>query len=71
MLDRPVDQLPVVSDYRWNILASGSAPLAALLWWLALMVVGLATAPLAFVVLGRLRDRGWALTKALGLLVVG
>ena len=71
MLGRPVDQLPVVSDYRWNVLASGSAPLAALLWWLALTVIGLAAAPLAFVVLGRLRDRGWALTKALGLLVVG
>jgi len=71
MLDRPVDQLPVVNDFRWNPLASDHAWLGALVWWLVLALVGLAAAPLAFLVFGRLRDRGWALSRAFGLLVVG
>jgi YYY domain-containing protein len=71
MLDGPVDRLPVVDDFRWNTLASQHAWLAALVWWLALMIVGLAVAPLAYVVFGRLRDRGWALSRSLGLLLVG
>src|SRR5512146_97435 len=41
------------------------------LWWLAAELVGLAALPLAAVLFANLPDRGWALSKPLGLLVVG
>ena len=44
--------------------------LAALRWWLVLMVLGTAVTPLAFVIFRRLPDRGYAFTKMLGLLLV-
>ncbi len=40
-------------------------------WWLAVEVIGLAALPLTFVFLGRLPDRGYALSKTLGLLISG
>jgi YYY domain-containing protein len=43
----------------------------AFTWWLAIELVGLACAPLAATILRNLPDRGWSLTKPLGLLLVG
>src|SRR5215475_13571762 len=40
-------------------------------WWLAVELVGLVSLPLAATVFARLPDRGWALTKPLGILVLG
>jgi YYY domain-containing protein len=42
-----------------------------LIWWLTLEVLGVAAWPVAWTVMGRLPDRGWAFSKALGLLLVG
>jgi len=42
-----------------------------LVWWLTLEVLGLAAWPVAGTVMRRLPDRGWAFSKALGLLLVG
>ena len=43
----------------------------ALYWFLALELFSLAAFPLAYRVFSRLPDRGWALSKPLGLLLVG
>jgi uncharacterized protein DUF2298 len=43
----------------------------AFVWWLTLEVLGVAAWPVAWTVMGRLPDRGWAFSKALGLLLVG
>ncbi|UCC61991.1 MAG: hypothetical protein JSV36_14540 [Anaerolineae bacterium] len=40
-------------------------------WWLALQLIGLAALPLAFRLLGRLPDRGYAFARPLGLLLTG
>ena len=71
MLGENVDQLPIVNDFRWNRLASEHAWLAVLTWWLVLTIIGLVAAPTAFMVFSRLRDRGWALSKTFGLLIIG
>ena len=42
-----------------------------LTWWLALQGIGLIAFPLSFLFLGKLTDRGYALAKVLGLLLVG
>ncbi|MBA3823622.1 MAG: hypothetical protein H0X24_06915 [Ktedonobacterales bacterium] len=44
--------------------------LALPLWWLAVELLGLLAFPLAFVALPGLRDRGWGLAKALGVLLL-
>ncbi|MDQ2807400.1 MAG: DUF2298 domain-containing protein, partial [Chloroflexota bacterium] len=43
----------------------------AVVWWLTLEVLGLVAWPLAWIAMQRLPDRGWAFSKALGLLLVG
>ncbi|MFQ6013922.1 MAG: DUF2298 domain-containing protein [Anaerolineae bacterium] len=69
LLDKPVDQLPVVADRGWNPVAKAH-PLAAILtWWLVIEVLGLLALPLAFMVFCRLSDRGYILSKTLGLLI--
>ena len=47
---------------------SWQTTLALPLWWLTLEVLGLLAFPLAFVALPGLKDRGWGLAKALGVL---
>lgn len=42
-----------------------------LVWWLMMQVVGLAALPLCLTLFRRLPDRGYALSKAFGLLLVG
>lgn len=71
LLDRPPAKLPVIEDFRWNSLASHSVPLAVLVWWLAITIVGLAAWPIAFVLFRNLRDRGYLFSRSLGWLLVG
>src|SRR5215469_12040325 len=40
-------------------------------WWMAVEVLGLVTLPLASVLFSNLPDRGWALSKPLGLIALG
>ena len=70
LLDRPVDELPVVADFGWNSLASRSTPLAVLVWWLAVTLIGALAWPLTFVVFRNLADRGHVLARSLGLIVL-
>jgi len=44
--------------------------LPVLVWWLAIQIITLVTLPIGYVVFGNLRDRGYAVTKTLGLLLV-
>ncbi len=43
----------------------------ALLWFVVVQVIALSCVPLAFIVFRPLADRGWLMSKALGLLIVG
>ena len=70
LLDRPVDELPVVDDFRWNKVASRNHLLAVVVWWGAIELLGWVAWPLAFTVFPNLRDRGYVLAKSLGLLFV-
>jgi YYY domain-containing protein len=71
LLDRPVDELPVVDDYHWNSLANRSAPAAIIVWWLAVQLIGWLAWPLAQRIFRRLPTRGYLLSKSLGWLLVG
>lgn len=71
LLDRPVGELPVVDDFGWNEWASGSTVGATLLWWLVVGILGWLAWPIAFVLFRGLRDRGYLLSRAVGLIVVG
>ncbi|MDH4208026.1 MAG: DUF2298 domain-containing protein, partial [Anaerolineae bacterium] len=70
LLDRPVDQLPVIDERGWNPVANAHPLLSAISWWLVLQILGLLALPLTTVVFHRLADRGYVLSKTLGLLVV-
>jgi len=70
LLDQPVEQLPVVQDFRWNRLASENALLAILTWWLAVQVLGFLAWPLTYVAFNHFRDRGYVFSKAVGWLFV-
>ncbi len=70
MLDRPVDQLPIVNDFHWNPLANGSSTAAVLVWWLAVLLLGVLAWPLTCGLFHHLPDRGYGLSKSLGLLLV-
>ncbi len=71
LLERPVDQLPEVDDFRWNSLANNSTVGAILVWWLAVTLIGIVTWPLTFLLFHKLPDRGYGLSRSLGLLLVG
>ena len=43
----------------------------AIVWWVMLEVLGLAALPLAWTVLRRLPDRGYAFAKSLGVVLLG
>lgn len=70
LLEQPVDALPVVNDFRWNKLANNSTVVAILFWWLVVMGLGLLVWPLTFHLCHQLPDRGYPLSKSLGLLLV-
>ncbi|MFQ5576406.1 MAG: DUF2298 domain-containing protein, partial [Anaerolineae bacterium] len=60
----------VVNDWQWNEAVARHSTLAALVWWLAIEVIGLAAFPVAFLLLRRLSGGGWLMSKSLGLLLV-
>ncbi|MCB0166029.1 MAG: glycosyltransferase family 39 protein [Anaerolineae bacterium] len=70
ILDTPVDQLPPIDDYRWNSIANSSSIVATLLWWLGVFIIGLAALPGSFLLFNHLPDRGYGLSKSIGLLLV-
>ncbi|MFZ2489001.1 MAG: DUF2298 domain-containing protein [Anaerolineae bacterium] len=71
LLAVPVDELPVVQDFRWNRLASVSTPLAVFTWWLMISLLGWIVWPISFRLFGALHDRGYLLSRSLGWLLVG
>ncbi|MER2598071.1 MAG: DUF2298 domain-containing protein [Caldilineales bacterium] len=71
LLDTPLDQLPVVQDFRWNTLASSSPLLAVFTWWLVLALLGWTLWPISFVLLRGFADRGYLLSRSLGWLLLG
>lgn len=70
ILETPVSALPVVDDYRWNTFANESTVAAVAIWWLAVMLVGVLAMPITYVLFHQLPDRGYALGKSLGLLLI-
>ena len=70
LLDRPVDKLPVVNDFHWNSLANNSTVVAVLFWGAMALLIGFITFPLTFLLCQHLPDRGYALSKSLGILLV-
>ncbi|MGN6676025.1 MAG: DUF2298 domain-containing protein, partial [Thermomicrobiales bacterium] len=69
LLPELVDRLPAVADYAWNRTLGSNGVVAVLLWLVAIEVLGLAAAPLAFRLFHWFPDRGWGLSKLLGWLV--
>ena len=71
LLDQPLNEQPVVQDFRWNTIASQSTPLAVIVWWLALFLIGLIAWPITFSVFSGFHDRGYLLSRTLGWLLLG
>lgn len=68
---QPIDQLPVVDNYRWNRQASESTWLAVVWWWFVVALLGWAVWPLVFTIFRTLRDRGYLLSRTVGWLLAG
>ncbi len=71
LLETPLDQLPVVDNYRWNRVASQNTWIAVAWWWLVISLLGWIAWPLSFLLFRGLRDRGYLLAKTLGWLLCG
>jgi len=71
MLDVPVDELPVVDDRGWNRWANLHPATSILMWWFVIELLGLAAWPITARVFRTFVDRGYVLSKTLGLLLVG
>ncbi len=71
MFDRPIQELPLVDNYRWNGVASESTPLAVAWWWAVLTLLGWLAWPLLFGLLRPLRDAGFFLSRTFGWLLAG
>ncbi|MFN8443194.1 MAG: DUF2298 domain-containing protein [Caldilineaceae bacterium] len=71
LLDKPLNQLPIVDNYRWNQTASENTWMAVAWWWLIVSLVGWVAWPLAFYLFAPLRDRGYLLSRAFGWLITG
>jgi len=71
MFDRPIQELPLVDNYRWNVVASESTALAILWWWAVLTLLGWLAWPLLFGLLRPLRDAGFFLSRTFGWLLAG
>ncbi len=69
MLSTPPDQAIALGDYAWNPIAQNQW-IGVLLWVIAVEIIGLLAWPLTAIVCRRLPDRGYPLSKALGLLLV-
>jgi YYY domain-containing protein len=70
LLSEPVDELPIVNDFRWNSIANRYHIFAIFFFWLVVELIGFAAWPFAFVVFRSLSDRGYILAKSLGLLAI-
>ncbi len=70
-LATPLDQMPVVDDYRWNQLASGNSGIAVIWWWFVVALLGWIAWPYAFGIFRPLRDRGYLFSRSLGWLISG
>jgi YYY domain-containing protein len=68
-LRQPLQEMPLVDDYRWNVAASESPWLGVAWWWLVLSVMGWVAWPISYALFRRLRDGGYLLSKALGWLL--
>jgi len=69
----PEDRKVYEASGTWSLLFHRDGPanrLPVIAWWLALELLGLLALPLTFVVFRRFGDRGYALSKPLGLLIV-
>lgn len=71
LFDRPIQELPLVDNYRWNVMASESTALAILWWWAVLTLLGWLAWPLLFGLLQPLRDAGFFLSRTFGWLLAG
>ena len=71
LLETPLNELPLVDNYRWNTVASTNHWLAVGWWWLVVSLLGWIAWPLAFILFRGLRDRGFMLAKTLGWLLSG
>ena len=69
MVEPPLDQLPVVDNYRWNGAASENPWLGVIWWWFVVALLGWVAWPFAFWLFRPLRDRGYFLSRALGWLL--
>jgi uncharacterized membrane protein/Flp pilus assembly protein TadD len=70
LLDKPVDQLPVIDDIGWFKFANDNQWFAVILWFVLAQVLGLLGLPLMLRVCRRLPDRAYILAKPVGGLVV-
>lgn len=70
-LPQPVDELPVIDEYAWNVWANSRQWPAVLLWLLLFEVLGLLGLPVAARALSGWHDGGWAMSKLVGLLIWG
>ena len=66
LLDKPVDQQPVIDDNGWNKIAIDQQCLGVVLWFLMAQVIGLIGLPVAMRACRRLPDRGYILAKPFG-----
>ncbi|MCS6827327.1 MAG: DUF2298 domain-containing protein [Caldilinea sp.] len=71
MFDRPIQELPLVDNYRWNVIASESTLPAIAWWWAVLTLLGWLAWPLLFGLLRPLRDAGFFLSRTFGWLLAG
>lgn len=69
MVEPPLDELPVVDNYRWNEVASENTWLGVAWWWLVVTLLGWVAWPFAFWLFRPLRDRGYFLSRAFGWLL--
>jgi YYY domain-containing protein len=70
LLDKPVDQLPVIDDIGWNRPANDQQWFGVLLWFVLAQILGLIGLPLAMRVGSRLPDKGYILAKPIGAAVM-
>ena len=71
LLDVPVENLPVVQDFRWNDVANRSTVAAIVIWWLAVQLLGWLAWPLARRLFAALADQGYVVARSLGWLLIG
>ena len=70
LLDKPVDQLPVIDDIGWNKPANDQQWFGVILWLVLAQILGLVGLPLAMRVGSRLPDKGYILAKPIGAAVM-